>query len=58
MLMSYTRVCVFIFRPTFVHHFISENTIEENIVNLFAADKLRDWEDITLFELIQVFGTN
>lgn len=46
---------VFIFRPTFVHHFISRDTIEENIVNLFAADQLHDWEDITLSQLIKVF---
>lgn len=48
------------FRPTFVHHFIIRDSVEENITNLFSNDNLSlgSWDDITLSQLIKVFERN
>lgn len=49
---------VFIFRPTFVHHFIHRDSIEENITKIFSAEKLEQWDQVTLAQLIRVFERN
>lgn len=50
------NIFLYVFRPTFVHHFIIQNSIEENISKMFSTNQLVDnWEDITLSQLIGVF---
>lgn len=44
-----------IFRPTFVHHFITQQSIEENIMKIFSSLQLDNWDDITLSQLMGVF---
>lgn len=44
-----------IFRPTFVHHFIIRDSIEENITNIFSGEQFDKWDDITLSQMITVF---
>ncbi|KAE9531943.1 hypothetical protein AGLY_010145 [Aphis glycines] len=45
-------------KPTFVHHFIIRNSIEENITNVFSDAMFDRWDDITLSQLIKVFEKN
>jgi len=54
-------LCVhtFFFRPTFIHHFIIRDSVEENITKIFSKDQeLGNWDDITLSKLIRVFERN
>lgn len=44
-----------IFRPTFVHHFIIQDSIEENITNLLSCEQFDKWDDMTLSQMITVF---
>jgi len=45
-------------KPTFVHHFIHRDSIEENITKIFSTNELDRWDDITLSQLIKVFERN
>uniref|UniRef100_A0A2S2R190 E3 ubiquitin-protein ligase n=1 Tax=Sipha flava TaxID=143950 RepID=A0A2S2R190_9HEMI len=45
-------------KPTFIHHFVIRDSIEENITNMFSSDELQRWDDITLSQLIRVFERN
>lgn len=53
---SFTK---YIFRPTFIHHFIIRDSIEENITNMLSSDLSLDcWDEITLAQMIKVFERN
>jgi len=54
----YRYIFLLFFRPTFVHHFIIRNSIEENITNVFSDAMFDRWDDITLSQLIKVFEKN
>lgn len=46
---------MYISSPTFVHHFIIRDSIEENITNLFSSQQFDKWDDTTLSQMVTLF---
>ncbi|XP_050542119.1 E3 ubiquitin-protein ligase SHPRH-like [Daktulosphaira vitifoliae] len=46
--------------PTFIHHFIIRESVEENITNIFSNEcqSMGSWDELTLSQLIRVFEKN